>query len=319
MSVYTTVTPDELAAWLPRFDTGTLVEMKGIAAGIENTNYFVTTTRGRFVLTLFEKLTPAELPFYLGLMAHLAEHDVPSAHPVPDSSGNYLGELEGKPAALVNFLPGTDVEEPSPQHCAAVGAMLAKIHLAGASYPARMANPRGVSWWQSVTPELLPFLSDGDATMLCDEVRYQSDVEPDEIPAGAIHADLFRDNVLFERERISGVIDFYFACTGPLLYDLAITVNDWCVQSDGSLHLERTASLVSAYARGRAFTPRELDLWQGMLRAAALRFWISRLYDFHLPRPGELTHAKDPGHFRRILLHHLVHRYPLTDLTARNV
>jgi homoserine kinase type II len=311
LSVYTTVTRDELSAWLADYNVGTLRGHRGIPAGIENTNYFVDTTAGHYVLTLFEKLTAAELPFYLGLMAHLAQCGIPSARPLPDRRGSILGELNGKPAALVTFLPGSDVERPGEAHCAAVGTMLARIHLAGASYPQRMDNPRGLAWWQEVTPELLRFLPADDATLLRAEVEFQARRSDADLPRGPIHADLFRDNVLFEGLRISGVIDFYFACTDALLYDVAICVNDWCVQGDGSLDQKRTAALLDTYRTTRPFAGGEPAAWPAMLRAAALRFWISRLYDFHLPRPGELTHAKDPGHFRRILQGHAAHEHQL--------
>ena len=311
MSVYTTVTPEELRSWLGDYNVGTLTDLQGISAGIENTNYFVYTTAGRYVLTLFEKLTPAELPFYLGLMAHLADHGVPSARPLPDRSGNLLGELNGKPAALVSFLPGKDVEAPGPAHCAAVGAMLARIHLAGRSYGTRMANPRGLSWWLEVLPEITGFLPAEEAALLHREVDHQARNRPAGLPEGAVHADLFRDNVLFEGLRVAGVIDFYFACTDALLYDVAITVNDWCVGDDGALDSTRVAALLDAYAKARPYVEAEAAAWPLLLRAAALRFWISRLYDFHLPRPGELTYAKDPAHFRRILEAHVAHPHRL--------
>ena len=311
MSVYTTVTPDELRIWLGDYNVGTLKDLQGISAGIENTNYFVFTAAGRYVLTLFEKLTPAELPFYLGLMAHLADHGVPSARPLRDRSGSLLGELNGKPAALVSFLPGKDIEGPEPAHCAAVGAMLARIHLGGGSYGARMDNPRSLSWWQQVLPEITDFLSAEEAQLLRKEVDYQARNRPTGLPEGAIHADLFRDNVLFEGLRIAGVIDFYFACTDALLYDVAITVNDWCIGGDGALDGTRAGALLDAYAAARPYVEAEAAAWPLLLRAAALRFWISRLYDFHLPRPGELTYAKDPAHFRRILEKHIAHPHHL--------
>ena len=316
MSVYTTVTRDELAAWLGDYNVGTLIDLRGIAAGIENTNYFVDTTAGRYVLTLFEKLTAADLPFYLGLMAHLAGRGIPSARPLPDRSGNLLGELNSKPAALVTFLPGKDVERPGEAHCAAVGTVLARIHLAGESYPSRMDNPRGLAWWQEVTPQLLRFLSADDASLLRQEVEFQTTHRHGDLPRGAIHADLFRDNVLFEGMRIAGVIDFYFACTDALLYDVAICVNDWCLRSDGSLDETRAGALLDAYRATRPLTSHEPEAWPVMLRAAALRFWLSRLYDFHLPRPGELTHAKDPAHFRRILKSHIAHEHRLPRESA---
>jgi homoserine kinase type II len=314
MSVYTTVTAEDLRAWLGDYNVGTLTDLQGISAGIENTNYFVYTTAGRYVLTLFEKLTPAELPFYLGLMAHLADHGVPSARPLRDRSGSFLSELNGKPAALVSFLPGKDVETPERSHCAAVGAMLARIHLGGRSYGTRMENPRGLSWWRQVLPEIERFLSADEARLLREEVNHQARNRPAGLPDGAVHADLFRDNVLFEGARISGVIDFYFACTDMLLYDVAIAVNDWCVRDDGGLDEQRVDALLQAYAAARPYLEAEAAAWPLLLRAAALRFWISRLYDFHLPRPGELTYAKDPAHFRRILEGHIArpHRLPLS-------
>jgi homoserine kinase type II len=307
MSVYTTVTDDELSTWLIHYNVGTLLDLRGIAAGIENTNYFVTTTAGRYVLTLFEKLTRSELPFYLNLMAFLADHGIPSARPLANDHGQLLGELNGKPAALVAFLPGHDVTRPDPAHCSAVGTMLGRIHVVGQSYPASMPNPRGLSWWQTVVPEILPFLESENAALLRDEIAFQAQYAFHALPHGPIHADLFRDNVLFEQGRISGVIDFYFACTDALLYDLAITANDWCVHTDGRLDDTRVRALVDAYEATRPIGEREADAWPVTLRAAALRFWISRLYDLHLPRPGELTHAKDPAHFERILRRHIEH------------
>ena len=305
MSVYTTVTPEQLAAWLTQHNVGTLLDLRGISAGIENTNYFVDTTAGRYVLTLFEKLTAAELPFYLNLMAHLADRGIPSARPVPDLDGNLLGALNGKPAALVSFLPGKDVDHPTEAHCASVGTMLARIHLAGLSYHATMDNPRGLSWWRAVTPQIVGFLDASDAALLREEVDFQTRQQFGDLPRGAIHADLFRDNALFEGERISGVIDFYFACTDALAYDLAIGVNDWCVDAAGRVETARSTALLAGYQKIRPLRPPELESWATVLRAAALRFWISRLYDLHLPRPGELTHAKDPRHFQRILEHHI--------------
>ncbi len=316
MSVFTTVTPEELGVWLEQYDVGMLKGLKGISAGIENTNYFVTTGKGRYVLTLFEKLKPRELPFYLNLMAHLAERGIPSPKPVASRAGHLLGELNGKPAALVSFLPGRDLTQPSPAHCAKVGAMLAGIHLAGQDYPDRMDNPRGPKWWKAVMPEIVPFMAADDVELLREEVRFQSLYRHADLARGAIHADLFRDNVLFDGGRVAGVIDFYFACTEALLYDVAITVNDWCVRADGALDPARTAALLDAYRGVRAFSAIERGAWPVMLRAAALRFWVSRLYDFHLPRPGELTHAKDPNHFRRILASHIENEHDLPPLTT---
>jgi len=301
MSVFTTVSRDALVAWLARYSLGELVHFEGIAAGIENTNYFVTTAQGRYVLTLFEKLGHEELPFYLHLMSHLADHGIPSPKPIANEADEVLGTLEGKPAALVTCLPGRDIEQPSPRECALVGAMLASMHRAGASYRTHMPNPRGPKWWRAASREVAPFLDAAQAKLLEDEVHFQALHRHEDLPRGAIHADLFRDNVLWHEGAIGGVIDFYFACTDALLYDVAITVNDWCIEADGSLDPARTTALLDAYRARRPVTAPESSAWPVMLRAGALRFWVSRLYDFHLPRPGELTHAKDPEHFRRIL------------------
>jgi homoserine kinase type II len=316
MSVFTTVTREQLSAWLKTYSVGTLSALEGISAGIENTNYFVTAGERRYVLTLFEKLRADELPFYLGLQTHLADHGVPAPRPVPDRARRLFGELNGKPAALVEFLPGKDVAAPSAAQCGQAGAMLARIHLAGRSYGGSMENPRGLAWWQAVAPEITPFLDAADAQLLEREIRFQSR-EPDAgLPRGAIHADYFRDNVFFQEGVISGVIDFYFGCTGALLYDVAIAVNDWCVKHDGALDAARAAALLAAYAQARPFSAAERKAWPAMLRAGALRFWVSRLYDFYLPRSGELTHAKDPGHFRAILRAHVEAGERLPQLIA---
>jgi homoserine kinase type II len=314
MSVFTTVTPDQFEVWLKNYALGTLTDLQGIAAGIENTNYFVTTTQGRYVLTLFEKLKPRELPFYLNLMAHLAHNGVPAPAPIADNAGAYLGELNGKPASLVIHLAGKDIEQPDTANCASVGTALGSMHIAGQSYPAKMENPRGPHWWKAALPEILPFVSAADAAMLREEIRVQALYRFSDLPRGAIHADLFRDNVLFDNGCVEGIIDFYFACTDVLLYDVAITVNDWCMGEDGRLDNSRAGALLAAYHSTRPFSAIECAAWTTLLRAGALRFWVSRLYDLHLPRPGEMTHIKDPAHFRRILSTHIEHEHELPRL-----
>jgi homoserine kinase type II len=307
MSVFTPVAPEQCSAWLTRYRVGTLVQMRGIAAGIENTNYFVTTTGGAYVLTLFEKLTPAELPFYLGLMAHLAQRGVPSPAPEPDLEGRLFSELNGKPAALISRLPGEAVTSPTPAQCGEVGGTLADIHRAGLSYPVRLANPRGPRWWRVAAAKVSPFLDAEGAALLRAELEFQARHRCGDLPRGPVHADLFRDNVLFDAERIGGVIDFYFAGIDCLLFDVAVTLNDWCVHPGGEIDLPRSQALLAAYHARRPFTSAERDAWPVLLRSAALRFWLSRLYDFYLPRPGELVHAHDPEHFRRILRLRIAH------------
>jgi len=301
LSVYTPVSEAELDAWLRNYSVGRLQALEPIKAGIENSNYFVTTTQGRYVLTLFERLPAAELPFYLDLMAHLARHGIPSPAPIADLTDQYLQRLNGKPAALVTRLPGASLEHPGEPECAELGALLARMHLAGRSYGAYLENPRGPKWWRLAAADLKPFLGDEESTLLDSELAFQAQHRFPDLPRGPVHADLFRDNALFEAGRISGVIDFYFAGVECLLYDLAVCANDWCL--DASLGLERTRAdaLLGAYAAVRPLAPAERAAWPVMLRAAALRFWLSRLHDFHLPRPGMLVHAHDPAHFRRIL------------------
>ena len=307
MSVFTPITPEQLCVWLEHYRLGTLVQMQGIAAGIENTNYFVTTTGGNYVLTLFEKLKPTELPFYLGLMAHLAQHGIPSPAPATDFHGRLFSELNGKPAALMSRLQGKAVTARAPAHCGEVGDTLAEIHLAGRSYQGRLDNPRGPRWWREAAPKVSPFLDATRAALLRSELEFQAQQSREDLPRGPIHADLFRDNVLFEGERIGGVIDFYFAGIDFLLFDVAVTLNDWCVHAAGEIDAPRAHALLAAYHARRPFTAPERDAWPVMLRAAALRFWLSRLYDFYLPRAGELVHAHDPEHFRRILELRIAH------------
>jgi homoserine kinase type II len=307
VSVFTRVTEAELATWLERFDVGALVEQRGILSGIENTNYFVTTGAGRYVLTLFEKLQPHELPFYLDLMGHLAHAGFPCPAPVADRDGRTLGALNGKPAALVTRLDGEPVMTPAPAHCGRVGDALARLHLASRGYAGRLDNLRGPPWWTATAPVLMRFLDAEDRALLDAEVAFQASHRHDVLPRGVVHADLFRDNVLFAGDTIGGVIDFYFACVDLWLYDVAITVNDWCTRDDGTLDAARARALLDAYATLRPFTPEEHAAWPVMLRAGALRFWVSRLYDLHLPRPGDLVHAHDPARFQRVLRAHVAH------------
>lgn len=301
MSVFTPVTAEALADWLRRYAIGHLVQLQGISAGVQNSNFFVTTTLGRYVLTLFETIPRAELPFYLHLMAHLARHGLPVPAPIADRDNEYLGTLSGKPAVLVARLTGQSDMAPTPARCARVGAMLAGLHLAGLSYGRRQDNPRGAAWRHNTAAQVRPFLPADDQALLDAELAFQASVAGQALPEGVIHADLFRDNVLWDGEHIGGVIDFYFAGVDALLFDVAVTVNDWCSLPDGELDEPRTRALLDAYHAERPFTPAERTAWPAMLRAAALRFWLSRAADFHLPRPGELVLVKDPNEYRNIL------------------
>jgi homoserine kinase type II len=314
MAVFTPLSTNEVRELLSGYRTGELLNFEGIASGIENSNFFVDTDQGRFVLTIFERLDARELPFYLGLMKHLAEREVPCPNPIADRDGRLFVLLKDKPAALVSRLTGASVLSPSPAHCAEVGALLARMHVRASDYPLNQPNPRGRPWWEATAPLVAPFLTREQRELLDNELNEQrvfaASSDFGQLPAGPVHADLFRDNVLFKGEaggveapvRLSGVIDFYFAGCDSWLYDLAVTVNDWCIdEASGALDAQRLLALRTAYERARELTESEIRAWPMMLRAAALRFWLSRLFDLHCPRPAQLVSPKDPAHFERIL------------------
>ncbi|MHB1566185.1 MAG: homoserine kinase [Acidiferrobacter sp.] len=301
MSVFTAVDKAELETFLVHYPVGRLRTFVGIPTGIENTNYFVHTEQGQYVLTIFETVEPADLPFFLNLTAFLAEHGVPCAHPLPNEAGDYVGRLSAKPAALVQRLAGASVTAPAVAHCQAIGGALGALHVAGARFSPRRANPRGPHWWRETARALHDHLDTDAQACLQEELRFQALYRFADLPRGIIHADLFRDNALFANTALTGLIDFYYACYDTLAYDLAITVNDWCSTDDGRLDEARAAALLHAYQAARPLTSIERGAWPALLRAAALRFWLSRLRDWHFPRAGELTHTKDPLVFRRIL------------------
>ena len=305
MAVFTNVSEAELTVWLGDYSLGQLLELQGIASGIENTNYFVTTSNGRFVLTLFEILGADELPFYLNLMAHLARHGIPCPNPVANRFNQFLGTLNGKPACIVSRLSGKSTPTPNDLQCAAIGAMLGQMHIAGQSFSQIMPNPRGATWRAETARQVRPFLDAQQAALLKSEVALHAQHDWTYLPQGVIHADLFRDNVLLQENRVGGLIDFYFACSDALLYDVAITVNDWCTKADGTLDAAKTQTFLRAYHAVRPLLDSEQSDWPLMLRVAALRFWLSRLFDKHLPRDGELINAHDPSHFERILKNHI--------------
>lgn len=306
MSVFTSVSVQQLQVWLQDYAIGELVDLKGISAGITNTNYFVTTSQDRYVLTLFEQNELAELPYFIDLMSHLATQGIPCPHPIADSVGVSLHMLNGKPAALVSCLNGRDIESPSTDQCAEVGAVLAQMHIAGLSFEDQFPqhqshNQRGEDWRVNTAAQVMPHLPIVDQQLLQETLHFQASFNTAHLPMGVIHADLFRDNVLFDGDKVGGFIDFYYACHGVLAYDLAIAVNDWCVQADGSFDEQKLAAMLQAYQSVRPLNQAELLAWAGLLRIAALRFWLSRLFDKIYPHAGELTHAKDPDHFKRIL------------------
>ena len=306
MAVFTEVSFDEAASFLRAMGVGELQTIKGCAGGIENTNYFVDTTHGEYVLTLFERLTFEQLPFYLHLMQHLAARGIPVPDPAPAKNGNILHSLKGKPTAVVNKLRGHSELSPTDIHCAAVGDMLARMHMAGQDFPKRQPNLRGLSWWNSTAPVLLPHITPEQRGLLLSELAYQNHIAASSsyraLPVGAIHADLFRDNVMFEDGRLTGVFDFYFAGCDTYVFDISVCLNDWCIDlATGQPDAPRAEAFLAAYQGVRRLNAAERALLPAMLRAGALRFWISRLWDFHLPREAAVLQAHDPSHFERVL------------------
>jgi len=306
MAVFTEVSFAEAATLVSRLSIGELVMLNGIPAGIENTNYFADTTQGRYVLTVFERLGFEQLPFYLHLMKHLAACGIPVPDPQADADGEILHMLAGKPAALVNRLPGRHHLAPDAAHCASVGAMLARMHLAAADFPMHQPNLRGLAWWEETVPVVLPHLDATQHELITTELAYQQHLAASAqfaaLPRGPIHADLFRDNVMFEDDRLSGFFDFYFAGVDTLLFDIAVCLNDWCIDLEsGRLIDERANAFMSAYDAVRPLSGNELRLMPALLRAGALRFWLSRLWDLHLPRDATMLKAHDPAHFERVL------------------
>ena len=315
MAVYTEVSFDEATSLVARLGLGQLLTLQGIRSGIENTNYFADTAlanghQGRYVLTVFERLTFEQLPFYLQLMKHLVERGIPVPGPKADPRGAILHALQGKPAAVVDRLPGRHNLAPDAAHCASLGAMLARMHLAGADFPLHQPNLRGLDWWIETVPVVLPFLTPPQRELVESELAFQQQVAASAaytaLPRGAIHADLFRDNVMFEEsasgDRLSGLFDFYFAGIDTFAFDIAVCLNDWCIDLEsGRLADERAAALVAAYATVRPLASGERRLMPALMRAAALRFWLSRLWDMYLPRDASLLTAHDPNHFERVL------------------
>jgi homoserine kinase type II len=314
MAVFTEVSEQQADQLMQQLHLGELVSLQGISGGIENTNYFASTASGDYVLTLFERLNHAQLPFYLQLMKHLAGQGIKVPMPQADPQGSILFTLCDKPAAVVERLQGHSELNPSAAHCQAVGDMLARMHLAGASFDLAQPNLRGLPWWNETVPIVMPYLTPAQTALLASELAFQNHVAASSayraLPCGPVHADLFRNNVMFEGDALSGFFDFYFAGVDNWLFDIAVALNDWCIDLDtGAFDAPRLAAMLDAYQAVRPLQAAERQLLNPMLRAAALRFWISRLWDFHLPREASMLQAHDPNHFERVLqqrIHHPV-------------
>lgn len=308
MAVYTEVSDTALAAFLGRYDVGTLLSCKGIAEGVENSNYVVHTERGRFILTLYEKrVAAADLPFFIGLMDHLAAHGLTCPKPVRSRDGSALGTLAGRPAAMVSFLDGIWIRDPGATHCGALGRVLAELHLAGADFPMHRPNALSVESWPGLFAAAgsgADAISAGLSALVAAELAQLAAAWPRGLPEGVIHADLFPDNVFFLGDRLSGLIDFYFACTDAFAYDLAICLNAWCFAPDGRFDLARSTALFEGYGAVRRLTPQEVAALPILARGSALRFLLTRLVDWLNVPPGALVRPKDPLEYLRKLRFH---------------
>jgi homoserine kinase type II len=311
MAVYTDVTAEDLAQFLAGYTIGELLAYKGIAEGVENSNFLVHTSQANFILTLYEKRVAAkDLPFFLALMEHLHARGITCPQPVKNRKGEMLGTVAGRPAAIITFLDGLWIRRPSANHCAALGTALAKLHLAGLDFPGKRANTLSVEGWRAlyehcsaraneVQPDLKSFLAK--------ELAHLEQAWPRQLPEGVIHADLFPDNVFFLGEKLSGLIDFYFACTDALAYDVAICLNAWCFEIDHSFNVTKGRSLLQAYAAVRPLSQEERALLPLLARGAALRFLLTRLVDWFDVPPGALVRPKDPmEYFRKLRFHQAV-------------
>ena len=306
MAVYTDVAAEELAEFLKHYDIGELLSYKGIAEGVENSNFLLHTTAGYFILTLYEKrVAKGDLPFFLNLMTHLASHGINCPQPVKSKSGEALGTLAGRPAAIINFLEGVWPRKPSAAHCAGVGQALAKMHLAGRDFGMTRANALSVSGWRPLfdaAASRADELQHGLRAFIAAELDHlENNVWPRNLPQGVIHADLFPDNVFFLGEQLSGIIDFTFACTDILAYDVAICLNAWCFESDYSFNVTKARAFLNAYGRERKLSDAEQDALPLLARGAALRFLLTRLVDFLNVPEGALVRPKDPLEYARKL------------------
>jgi homoserine kinase type II len=304
LSVYTSLRRSEIESVLSFYQLAPLIRYTGISAGIENSNYFLQTVQGDFVLTIYEHSTAEQIMPYLGLLDELGKHE--NYYPVPllDTKLEYLQELSGKSVAVFSCLPGESVQQVTEMQCRSVAKALARLHLQSSSLAFQQANPRNIAWIQASVKSLGSHLSEQDAELLKDELNYQCQYSILHLPQGIIHADLFKDNVLFKGDRLSGMLDFYAACRDCYVLDIAIALNDWCVDAQGSYEQHRQDVFIQAYQQQRLITDDEQQYLPLLLRRACLRFWVSRLEHKLNPRQGEITQIKDPESFKSLLLQH---------------
>ncbi|MDB4041987.1 homoserine kinase [Methylophilaceae bacterium] len=302
MAVYTSINKSELEDWLKNFSIGTLKNFKGISSGVTNTNYFVETDTTKLILTIFEENKLEELPFYLDLMRFLASKNFPCPLPVINNNNEHLTLIKDKPAVLVSFLLGAEKESITEDDCCSVGEALARLHTSAKDFSGKKKNSRNIDWISTKFNELKKRLSSSDQTIIEQEIDYQKNCLTDGLPSGIIHGDLFRDNVFFHQEKLSAFIDFYYACNDHLILDIAITINDWCSNSDGSLKKEKFDLFLNGYQSIRMLQNSELKYLNNALRLAALRFWLSRLDAYYNILESESVSIKDPNYFKKVLL-----------------
>ncbi len=315
MAVYTEVTLTSLRLFLNNYAIGKPLQLHGISDGADNTNYLVSTDQGEFILTLFETLKANELPYFLSLMAFYTKHQIPCAQPIPDNRGHLLGELNQRPCAIIERLAGHSTVQPSVMQCEQIGATLAKMHKASLEFELRRQNQHGLDWLKRFTKQLLPRMPTSDAQLLLSEQHYLVMHPLSDLPTGIIHGDLFRDNALFEEQILTGVLDLYDASDGVFIFDIAITVNDWCSSNNGNIDNNKSQSLLAAYNHFRPLELAERHAWPIALRRAALRFWLSRLLEKHFPRRDyHIAQRKNPETFKKILLSHIENNTKSLDL-----
>jgi homoserine kinase type II len=302
MAVFTPLSDDQVAEFLERYTVGQLQALQGVPQGTENSTFFVTTEQNEWVLTLFEQGGFEDLPFFVDLLDYLAARQLPVPGPVHDRDGIALQRLAGRPALLFPRMPGSHPSAPNLTQCAALGEALGRMHQASQHFTGKRANPRDLAWLQRRHREVLPFLSEDDQALMSQEIAaYGKELAAIELPQGAIHGDLFRDNTLYDGDRLGGIIDFYNGCSGELLFDLAIVINDWTSNDAGDIDEARYDAILGAYLAHRPLTEQERELWPVMLRLTALRYWLSRLLVIHVDPPAHDITPHDPARFRTLL------------------
>ena len=302
MAVYTSINSNDLCEWFKEFNFKNLIDFKGISSGVTNSNFVIFMPDSKYILTIFEHNDIEELPFYVDLMTYLNKENFLCPRPIENNSGQALSLLKGKPALMVSFLEGKELAIKNSKSCYLVGQYLARLHLTTKNFPQSNKNTRGLSWISEIYLKLKEYLTLEDQKIIEMEINYHKEIDKSDLPEGIIHGDLFRDNVLFLNDKVSGFIDFYYACNEKLIYDIAIAINDWCIDDDGKINTLMYSEFINGYQSERKLTDNENEYFNSALRIAALRFWLSRLEDFYNAKEGEITTIKDPNHFKGILL-----------------